>query len=153
MRAGSWRRVIAVAMLLASAGCASRQLPAVGPSIPANSDVATALVVEQFLRAAGTNDLDAMARLFGTRDGPTMRRDSKQVVERQMFALASILRNEGYSIPGRNIVPGRRDEATQLIVRMKLKDREVDVPWTLVYSKDGTWLVEQIEITRITSGR
>jgi len=153
MRAGSPRRVIAVSALLVSAGCASGRITPDGPPIPANSDVATALVVEQFLRAAGTNDLDTMSRLFGTRDGPTLRRDAREVVERQMFTLASILRNEGYSVVGRTIVPGRRDEATQLIVRMKVKDREVDVPWTLVYSKEGTWLVEQIEITRITSGR
>ncbi len=153
MRAGSRRRGIAVALLLVSAGCASRQLPPDGPVMPSNAEVATALVVEQFLRAANTNDLDTMARLFGTRDGPTMRRDSKQVVDRQMFALAAILRNDGYSIARRNIVPGRRDEATELVVRMKFNDREVDVPWVLVYSRENTWLVEQIEITRITTGR
>ncbi|MCI0434887.1 MAG: hypothetical protein L0271_14790 [Gemmatimonadetes bacterium] len=153
MQAGSRRRAILAALILVSAGCGGQRIPPDGPSIPSNSEVATALVVEQFLRAANTNDLDTMARLFGTRDGPTMRRDSKDLVDRQMFTLASILRNDGYTIAGRNIVPGRRDEATQLIVRMRFREREVDVPWTLVYSKDGSWLVEQIEIQRITSGR
>jgi hypothetical protein len=147
---------VAAALLLASLGsaaCASRTVVERPAGVPANADVAASLVVDQFLRAANSNDLDTMARLFGNQDGSVLLRDPKDSVDRQMFALASILRHDSYAIAGSQVVPGRRSEATQINVRMKFGTREVEVPWILVYSKDSIWLVEQIEITRITGGR
>lgn len=145
----------AAAVLLGAlmAGCATKTVVERPAGPPPNAEVAAALVVDQFLRAVNSNDLDTMARLFGNRDGSVLLRDPKENVDRQMFALASILRHDSYSIAGNQVVPGRRDEATQINVRMRFGAREVEVPYTLVYSKDGNWLVEQIEIVRITSGR
>lgn len=145
------RTALALIALVAAAACSSSQAPA--PSGPAAS-VAPALVVEQFLRAANANDLDTMARLFGTMDGPVSQRDTQKEIDDRMFALASILRHQDYSIEGEQIVPGRRDVATQLLVRMVLPDRRSTVvPFTLVYSKGRTWLIEQIAVERITNLR
>jgi hypothetical protein len=134
-------------VLLAACGGASRPEP-VNP-MPTNPEVATQLVIEQFLRAANSNDLDTMARLFGTVDGSILNRDPRQLVDEQMFALASILRHDGFTIQRFEVVPGRRDEATRAIVNMRFSDRNVDVPYVLVWSKDRTWMIEQIEINRI----
>lgn len=132
------------------AGCATSTTVVPGPA----ANVAPALVVEQFLRAANANDLDTMGRLFGTREGPIVERDSRQQVDDRMFALASVLRHEDYSIEGEQIVPGRRDVATQLLVRMNFgEERETVVPFTMVFSQDGRWMIEQIDLERITNLR
>lgn len=136
-------------VFLAACGGASRPEPR--NPMPANSEVATQLVIEQFLRAANSNDLDTMARLFGTVDGSILNRDPRQLVDEQMFALASILRHDSFTIQRFEIVPGRRDEAMRAIVNMKIGQRNIDVPYTLVWSNGGSWLIEQIEIQRITS--
>lgn len=135
-------------ILWMAGGCASHPVPAP----PADAVVAPSLIIEQFLKAANAQDLDTMARLFGTKDGPEAGRYEKKYVDSRMFALASVLRHDDYSIQGEQIVPGRRDEATQLIVRMRFGERQVDVPFTMVRTKAGSWLIEQIGIQRITGG-
>jgi hypothetical protein len=115
--------------------------------------VATSLAIEQFLRAVNAKDLDTMARLFGTVDGPITRRDPKKDIDNRMFALAAVLRHEDYAIEGMQIVPGRRDEATRVNVRMTVQGQTVRVPYTLVWSRDGNWLIEQIGIEAVTSMR
>lgn len=145
------RPALALMLTAAVAACSSAPTPA--PSGPGSS-VAPALVVEQFLRAVNANDLDTMARLFGTIDGSIIGRDTRKQVDDRMFALASILRHSDYSLEGEQIVPGRRDVATQLLVRMVLPDgRSAVVPFTLVYSSDRTWLIEQIAVERLTNLR
>jgi hypothetical protein len=147
------RALIAGAVLLFATSCVSRRVEDAASSSPApeNASVATQLVIDQFLRAANSNDLDTMARLFGTRDGSVLNRDRKSDVDKQMFAVASILRHDSYTIKRSEPVPGRRDEATRVVVAMKFGQRTVDVPWTLVWTKDRTWLVEQIAIEEITN--
>jgi hypothetical protein len=115
--------------------------------------VATSLVIEQFLRAVNEKDLDTMARLFGTIDGPITLRDPKKDVDNRMFAIATVLRHEDYTIEGMQIVPGRRDEATRVNVNMTVKGQAVRVPYTLVWSRPGNWLIEQIGIEAVTSMR
>lgn len=145
-----------LALLVLSTACLSRRVEPITPNegLPGNTDVATSLVIEQFLRAANENDLDTMARLFGTVNGPNVGRVPKDQLDQQLFAIASILRHESYEIVRREIVPGRRSEATQVVVRMNMgRDRVVDVPYTLVYSNANNWLIEQIDLEKITSAR
>ena len=124
-----------------------------GPRMEGAAPVlATSLIIEQFLRAVNAKDLDTMARLFGTRDGSILKRDPKQQVEDRMFALAAIMEHQDYAVEGGEIVPGRRDEATQVFVRMSVRGKSAKVPFTLVWARDG-WLIEQIGIEAITNGR
>jgi len=115
--------------------------------------VAVSLVIEQFLRATNANELETMARLFGTRDGAVFDRDPRAANEQRMYALASLLRHEDYRIEGNEIVPGRSDEATRVKVRMTINGQSFAVPFTLVQSKRGPWLIETIGIEEITSRR
>jgi len=117
------------------------------------SALAPAMVVERFLRAANSNDLDTMARLFGTRDGPIAQRESRKNADDWMFALASVLRHTDYQILNEQIVPGRRQEATQLVVRLSIGELRYDLPFTLVQSKDDGWLIENIPVDLLTNRR
>lgn len=115
--------------------------------------IASSLVIEQFLRAVNANDFGAMAKLFGTREGPVSERDPRAENEQRMFALASILRHDDYRLDAAEVVPGRSEEATLVRVRMTIRQRPVLVPFTLVRTKRDAWLVEQIGIEGITSNR
>lgn len=154
MRPGSPKRAIpALVSVLFLAACGGASRPAPENPIPSNPEVATQLVIEQFLRAVNSNDLDTMARLFGTVDGSILEFEGQSEVDQRMFALASILRHDSFSVRRFDIVPGRRDEATLAIVSMRFGDRSVDVPFTLVWSKDRTWMIENIDINRVIGGR
>jgi hypothetical protein len=145
------RSRIALAFLAALlAACATREVPVAGV---ARDQIGPSLVVEQFLRAVNANDLATMARLFGTKDGPVQRLDPHRQTEERMFALASLLRHEDYAIEGERVVPGRSAEAMQLLVRMQARERTAIVPFTLVISRDGSWLIEQIGVVALTQGR
>jgi hypothetical protein len=104
------RRRLTLALGCALAGaCASSTSTSTATT---DSVLAPAMVVERFLRAANSNDLDTMARLFGTRDGAVAQRESQKDADDWMFALASVLRHTDYQILNEQIVPGRRQEAT-----------------------------------------
>jgi hypothetical protein len=156
MKLNSVRAAFALVLALAAGGCITRATNQGG-----SSNVAPQLVVEQFLRAVNgafesndavrNNSLEAMAHLFGTRDGSIVKRDPKKDVEQRMFALASILRHDDYTIGTQQLVPGRQNEAIRLMVSMTFGKRVVNVPYTMVKTTKGDWLIEQIDVEPITS--
>jgi hypothetical protein len=131
-------------LVVLTAACAS-STPQTG-----SFDLAPTMTIERFLRAANQNDLDTMAGLFGTRDGPISRTWSRQEIDDRMFLLASLLRHSDYTISGEQIVLGRRDEATRYEVRLVLQQGPIQVPFTMVRARNDTWLIEEIGIERIT---
>jgi hypothetical protein len=145
--------VLVLALVLAPTAGAAQTMARSEGGNAAQPTIATSLVIEQFLRAANAKDIDTMARLFGTRDGSIVQRDKQKDVETRMLALAAILRHDDYAIEETDIVPGRRGEATQVMVRMTIGKREVRVPYTLVRGPGKNWLVEQIDIEQITNTR
>jgi hypothetical protein len=66
--------------------CRRAPAPAPRPATPTAIDsapaLAPAMTIERFLRAVNQNDLDTMASLFGTREGPVTRTWSRQEVRR-----------------------------------------------------------------------
>lgn len=134
------------AMVLLSA-CAGAPPQQQGGAV---AGLAPTMTIERFLRAANQNDLDTMASLFGTRDGPITRTWSRREVDDRMFLFASLLRHTDYTITNEQIVPGRRDEATLFNVQLVLQQGTVEVPFTMVISRNNQWLIEEIGIERIT---
>lgn len=141
-----YRWLSAALALVLLTGCA-------GSAPRGDTTLAPAMVLERFLSAANTNDLDTMAQLFGTREGPWARTVSKQQADDRLFAIASVLRHTDYQILREQIVPGRRDEATQLVVRLTRGEARYEVPITLVQSSRSGWLVENIPIDQLTGRR
>ncbi|HWV57372.1 MAG TPA: hypothetical protein VNZ57_07960 [Longimicrobiales bacterium] len=141
---------IALSGLVLAAGCVTRTVPVTPPPAATASAVQPTLIVEQFLRAANANDLEGMGRLFGTSDGSTFRLDPRSIVEQRMFALASVLRHQDFSIERAAPVPGRSQEAVQVFVRLLMNGQWIPVPFTVVTGRDG-WVVEQFDIEAITN--
>jgi hypothetical protein len=141
---------LTLGVLVTLAACAAAPPASTPTAIDAAPALAPAMTIERFLRAVNQNDLDTMASLFGTRDGSVARTWSRQEVDDRMFLLASLLRHTDYAIAGERIVPGRRDEATQMDVQLVVTAGPVVVPFTLVLTRNRQWLIEQVGIERIT---
>jgi hypothetical protein len=136
--------------------------------------VAPVLSVERFLQAANARDLHGMARIFGTSDGPAIetggsfgcafkklgswfgigeRCRTLQEVEVQMDLIARILGHEDYTIASEADVPGRVNPTSRVGVHMRVRGEEIsDVPFIVVRSDEGRWLIEEIGLDRVTGG-
>jgi hypothetical protein len=147
--------LLLVAVLALTACVKEEIIPNRTAGVGAGGGVGASLVVEQFMRALNSEpkDLNTMARLFGTKDGPIISRDPRAQVEQRMHAIATVLHHDDYEIVREQQVPGRTAEATQLLVRIKAGQNTDMVPFTLVRYKDGAWLVEQIGLDAITNRR
>jgi len=138
-------------LLLTSAGaCTTRAV--VDQSQP---QVAPALMVERFLQAANTRDLQTMSRLFGTDDGPIEDTGSRQEVELRMDLIAEILQHADYQIMSESRVPGTESPSIRvgvdiLIVTPRGTTMVRDVGFTVVLESTSRWLVNVIEVTKIT---
>jgi hypothetical protein len=135
--------------------------------------VVAQLSLERFLQASNARDLDGMARLFGTEKGPVSDTGStfkcffkkigswfegtpcvkKHDVEIRMDAIAQILRHDDYRIAREEGVAGRMSRASRLYVDLSVGGQTVGgVPFVLVRSRGGQWLVEEIDLARVMAG-
>jgi hypothetical protein len=114
-----------------------------------------------------------MGRLFGTADGPAMNTGStfgcffkkigswfggsactrKTDVELRMDAIASIVQHEDYRIVREETVAGRTSPTRRVFVDLTIQGRRVaNMPFIVVRTSDGRWLVEQVPLERIMAG-
>lgn len=148
---GQWMRRAALALVaLAATACATQQV-----STPASSGGGEALglgpvlTVERFLQAANTQDLATMAALFGTADGPMGGR--REDLELRMNAIALVLQHDDYVIGAETMVPGRSHPTRRVGVDIvQGQHTSEDVPFVVVESRSGAWLVEEIGLDRVT---
>lgn len=158
---------IPLVMALVVAACSS------GSSANTVAPVAAQLSLERFLQAANQRDFEAMGRLFGTADGAAMDTGStfgcffKKIgswfggtactrrtdVELRMDAIASIIQHEDYRIVREESVAGRTVPARRVYVDLTIQGRRVsNMPFVVVRTSEGRWLVEQVPLERIMAG-
>lgn len=147
-----------------AAGCTTRRVER--PDRMAG--MAATLSVERFLQASNARDYDAMARIFGTREGPVAetggggcgglgklfggRCQSPEDVERWMAAISEILRYDDYKIVSERAEPGREHPASRIGVDLTRSGRVVpDVGFVVVQGEEGGWLVESVDLEKVTS--
>ncbi len=145
-------RLIAALVLLMPLAASACTTKTIGTSDDRTTLGAT-LVVERFLRAANANDLDLMAELYGTKEGPYNRMGTKKDLDDRMFLLATVLRHSGSQIKGEgDPVSGRRDTAVNLMIELTQKDRKTTIPFQMVRYKNS-WLVENFPLEKLTNAR
>ena len=143
------KRLVLLFFTLASAGgCTSRTVV----NRSQLSIVAPTLTVERFLQAANTRDLETMARLFGTDDGPIGDRGNRIEVELRMDVIADILQHDDYQIISERRVPGTEAPAIRIGVDLRLRGGTTvrDVGFEVVLESDDRWLISIIELVKIT---
>jgi len=133
------------------------------------------LSVERFLTAANQGDYTSMGRLFGTQHGPVMDTGStfgcafkkigswfggsscvkRQDVEVRMDAIAAILRHEDYRVISESRVAGRDAVTTRVLVDMTTVQgvSVSNVPFVVVQSGGGRWLIEQVDLQMVMAAR
>ncbi|MDH3270090.1 MAG: hypothetical protein OEN56_02085 [Gemmatimonadota bacterium] len=133
------------------------------------------LSVERFLQAANERDVRAMGRLFGTQNGAAMDTGStfgcmfkkigswfggsscvrKQDVEVRMDAIASILQHQDYRVTTERRVAGRTAPTTRVLVDMTTQQgaRVSALPFDVVQTGDGTWLIENVDLEMVMAAR
>ncbi len=137
------------ALLIALSACGARTAePATATGAPDPS-----AAVERFLRLAGEEDYVAMGWVFGTQEGPIIRRDPRPDVERRMYALASVLRHEEFSLIRERQLPGRIGRAVQVLARLQAGERVHEVPFVAVLGPRNRWYVEQVDLEVVTGQR
>ena len=134
--------------------------------------VAPMLSVERFLQASNARDYDAMARLFGSVDGPVAETGSTfgcafkrigswvglgdrcrrwQEVELWMATISDVLRHQDYRITSERLEPGRTHVTNRIGVDITREGQVIrDVPFLVVRTEGGAWLIEEIALERIT---
>jgi hypothetical protein len=151
MTPSTLRRLLRVAPVaaLALSACVSQTVSARPPSEMAG--MLPVLSVERFLQAANARDLEAMRDLFGTHAGPI--EGERREMELRMAAIAEILRHDDYKITGDQREPGREFPTTRVTVTITKGNRQfADVPFFVVQTDAGGWLVEQVDLEKITRG-
>ncbi len=157
---------------LALAGCGGRPASGAGPASVPGPPAAPGEVVVAFLEASNRRDHAAMAGLFGTAAGPVgepgsavgcgLRRLGSWIglgdpcvgardVELRMDVIARILAHGSRRVGPAVAVAGRGRPATLIEVEMAVRDGEtVRVPFVLIHAEGHGWLVEQVELGRLT---
>ena len=162
--------LLVLAVLAGVSACSSS-----GP-FPQGSGPEPMLSVERFLQAANTGDLESMARIFGTVEGPILGRVgspvgcafrrmgswvgvsrrcySWQSVEVRLNTIALILAHDDYRLRSESALPGRRAPTRTVTVDLQRQGRTFEaVPFVVVRAGNGQWLVEEIGLDRVTGAR
>ncbi len=114
--------------------------------------LAPVLTVERFMQAANTRDLATMSRLFGTDDGAIGDTGRSEDIELRMDVIAEILQHDDYEIVSERMVPGAtvpsRRVSVDILVPQGVMVR--DVGFILVLESPNRWLINVIELVKIT---
>jgi hypothetical protein len=111
--------------------------------------VAPVLSVERFLQAVNAQDYTAMARLFGTVQGPVT--GEREEVELRMATIAQILRHEDYRIESERMEPGRAVVTRRVGVDLTIGGQVIpDVSFMVVQMENGRWMVQEIDLEKVT---
>ncbi len=166
-------RIVSWLPLLALATCTGTTAsPTAGPPPGPHASLEPARVVAAFLDAANRRDHAAMASYFGTAAGPIGDRGSTlgcalrkaaswlglgdrcltaQEVELRMDLLAAILSHTSYRVGGQATVAGRGHPATRIEVEVQtVPEQGVLLPFVLIQGRNGAWLVEEVDLGRLT---
>lgn len=141
------RFILAGLALLLLSACASGMSP---PGGMAGAPAAPA-AVERFLQLAAAKDYAGMGWVFGTAEGPVIRRDPPAQVEQRMYALASLLEHDGFVVGNGSPVPGRTTESLRFNVVLTRGAETLTVPFIAVRGPGNRWFVEELAVEVLTS--
>ncbi len=126
----------------ALAGCASRGDAGTRPGMDIYGAESAEAAIARFLDAARLRDYPAMARLFGTDEGPADRRWGRAETEQRMFVLARLLAPRAYELRP-NPVSAAGGASRWMVDLTGTRNGDVSVPFITV-SDGSRWFVERI---------
>jgi hypothetical protein len=137
------RWLLAAALTLAACGgnATSSVAQTRQPEPAANAEAA----VQQFLEAVADSNLAKMAELWGTAKGPAARTGQPDDYERRIIIMQAYLRDRRHRLMS-NAQDGA--DANRRIVQVEFRrgDCVKMVPFTVIRSEPGDWLVNSIDL-------
>ncbi len=122
------------------AGCSAGAAPA--KVEPANSARGA---VDRFMEAVADSNLAQMGNLWGTAAGPAAKTNQPNDWERRIAIMRAYLQNESHRVV--SDAPDGSETRHAVSVELRRQLCTWVVPFTVIKTGNGTWLVNQVELT------
>ena len=124
-----------------------------GGTAPVHPATSAAAAVRGFMQAVTDSNVDKMAALWGSANGPASQTGQPPDYERRVAIMQAYLRNSSHRILS-NTADTRSADRRNLMVEVKRDQCEKIVPISVVRTSAGTWVINSIELTALgTPGR
>jgi hypothetical protein len=124
-------------LLLAACGGGTAQKPAQ----PAGS---ASGAVRSFMQAVADSNLEKMASLWGTVNGPAAKTNMPSDYRRRVAVMQAYLRNQSFRIISDQ--PQATENRRAIQVELKRETCTWRVPFVAIKTTDGAWLVTQVDL-------
>jgi hypothetical protein len=131
-------RWFGAALLLAACGGG-------GGAEQAQPATSAAEAVQGFMRAVADSNIDKMASLWGTANGPASKTKQPPDWERRVVIMQAYLRNDSFRVTSDVPDPDENRRAQQ--VEIKRQTCTWHVPFVSIKTRNGSWLVTQVDLT------
>lgn len=130
----------AVLLLFACSGGGASSADTVAPTTGSARGV-----VESFMEAVADSNLSRMATLWGGNAGPASRTGQPPDWERRILVMQAYLQNESH-----RLLPSRESGGSSEQVPVEIRRALCTwvVPFTAIRLGDGSWLVNQVDLTK-----
>ena len=135
------RLVLLSALALAACGGSSAAPGAVKPSETPDATVTS------FLRAVADSNLTAMSQLWGTPEGPAAETKKPDQWEKRVELMQLYLKHDAARVVASGPETGGGENRHTVTVELARHGCIRQVPFTVVRSNRGGWLVNEIELT------
>lgn len=116
-----------------------------GGAKQAEPQTSAAGAVRSFMLAVADSNVDKMASLWGTANGPASRTNNPPDWQRRVAIMQAYLRNDSFRITSDlpdQADPNRRAQQ----VEIKRQTCTWSVPFVSIKARDGSWLVTQVDL-------
>lgn len=131
-----WR--LGTVLLLVACGGGGGGAPAVQPATSANG------AVRSFMEAVADSNVEKMASLWGTANGPASKTNQPPDWQRRVAIMQAYLRHQSFRIT--SDVPETGQNRRALQVEIKRDACTWTVPFIAVKAREETWLVTQVDL-------
>jgi hypothetical protein len=115
-----------------------------GGTAPVQPSTSAAAAVRSFMQAVADSNVDKMASLWGTANGPASQTRQPPDYERRVAIMQAYLRNDSFRVTSDiEETPTRRS----LQVQLRRETCTWSVPFVSVKANNGSWLVNQVDLT------
>ena len=136
------RRLLGVISLLAACGGGSTAADPTRATAPATSAEGA---VRSFLKGVADSNLTVMATHWGGAGGPAVRTNQPPDWEKRMVVMQAYLSKADYRVVS-DVGSGSDAASRSLQVELRRPDCIRVVPFTVVRTSDGSWLVNQVDL-------
>ena len=125
-------------LLLVAACGGGGGAPAAEPSTSASG------AVRSFMQAVADSNIDKMASLWGTANGPASRTNQPPDYRRRVAIMQAYLRNQSFRIT--SDVPENDQNRRALQVEIRRETCTWSVPFVALKANNGNWLVTRVDL-------